>query len=164
MTGVKWLNDKEQTLWRHTKSFHHLLDLAVERQLLRDAGLSSADYAVLVTLSECEKMAMRARDIGVDLGWDRSRVSHQVRRMENRGLVRKVACVTDGRGTIIELTEVGLEAIKNSAPKHVEQVRRIYIDLLSDEEKTILNDAYERVMKQIEIVEGIALPSNSSLA
>lgn len=164
MTRGKWLNDEEQALWRHTKGFQQLLDLALERQLLRDAGLSTADYAVLVTLSESEGHALRARDIGVDLGWDRSRISHQVRRMENRGLVQKTACETDGRGTVVQLTQAGMDAIEASAPQHVEQVRRIFIDLLSEEEVSMLNDIFERAITQIKNVEGIGFPSNSSLA
>ena len=137
---------------------NQLLDLAVERQLQRDAAMSQSDYAVLVSLSESERDGLRARDLGAALGWDRSRVSHQVRRMEGRGLVAKNECAEDGRGTIVTLTEQGAEAIGSVAPKHVEKVRELFVDVISDDEVRLLTDIYERVVARIDQVDGITLP------
>ena len=160
MNDVRWLKDDEQTLWRKTLQFQQLMDLAIDRQLERDAGLSLADYSVLVTLSEADASGLRAREVGSKLGWDRSRVSHQVRRMEKRGLVAKTACETDGRGTMIALTEQGQAAIEASAPKHVEQVRSLFIDGLDEDEVQTLTKVFQRVIKQVEKNEGIVLPSD----
>lgn len=159
MNGVRWLSDDEQNLWRKTLQFQQLMDLAIDRQLERDAGLSLADYSVLVTLSEAKGEGLRAREVGTKLGWDRSRVSHQVRRMEKRGLVAKTACETDGRGTMIALTAAGQNAIEASAPQHVEQVRSLFIDDLNDEELRTLKKVFERVIDRIGSAEGIVLPS-----
>ena len=152
MNDVRWLNDDEQNLWRKTLQFQQLMDLAIDRQLERDAGLSLADYSVLVTLSEAEADGLRARELGTKLGWDRSRVSHQVRRMEKRGLVAKTACETDGRGTMIALTTAGQKAIEASAPQHV--------DDLNDEELRTLSKVFERVIGKVGSAEGIVLPSD----
>lgn len=160
MNDVRWLNDDEQNLWRKTLQFQQLMDLAIDRQLERDAGLSLADYSVLVTLSEAEADGLRAREVGTKLGWDRSRVSHQVRRMEKRGLVAKTACETDGRGTMIALTTAGQKAIEASAPQHVEQVRSLFIDDLDDEELGTLSKVFERVIGKVGSTEGIVLPSD----
>src|SRR5690625_7066123 len=92
MSETRWLNDAEQSMWRRYRNMNQLLELAIERQLQRDASMSQSDYAVLVTLSESDGSGLRARDLGAALGWDRSRVSHQVRRMEGRGLVAKSEC------------------------------------------------------------------------
>ena len=100
MSETRWLSDEEQRMWRRYRDVNQLLDLAIERQLQRDAAMSQSDYSVLVSLSEAEGGGLRARDLGAALGWDRSRVSHQVRRMEGRGLVSKNECTEDGRFSI----------------------------------------------------------------
>ncbi|NLD86208.1 MAG: MarR family transcriptional regulator [Actinomycetales bacterium] len=145
-------------MWRRYRDMNQLLDLAIERQLQRDASMSQSDYSVLVSLSEAEGSGLRARDLGAALGWDRSRVSHQVRRMEGRGLVAKNDCAEDGRGTIVTLTETGAQAIGEVAPLHVEKVRELFIDALSADEVEALTDIYERVVSRIDQIDGIVLP------
>ena len=146
-------------MWRRYRDVNQLLDLAIERQLQRDASMSQSDYSVLVSLSEADGRGLRARDLGSVLGWDRSRVSHQVRRMEGRGLVAKGECAEDGRGTIVTLTEEGAEAISRVAPKHVEKVRELFVDVVTEDEISALTDIYERVASRIGEVDGITLPN-----
>lgn len=159
MSETRWLNDDEQRMWRRYRDVNQLLDLAIERQLQRDASMSQSDYSVLVSLSEADGRGLRARDLGSVLGWDRSRVSHQVRRMEGRGLVAKGECAEDGRGTIVTLTEEGAEAISRVAPKHVEKVRELFVDVVTEDEISALTDIYERVASRIGEVDGITLPN-----
>ena len=158
MSETRWLTDDEQRMWRRYRDMNQLLDLAIERQLQRDASMSQSDYSVLVSLSEAEGSGLRARDLGAALGWDRSRVSHQVWRMEGRGLVAKNDCAEDGRGTIVTLTETGARAIGEVAPLHVEKVRELFIDALSADEVEALTDIYERVVARIDQIDGITLP------
>lgn len=159
MSETRWLNSDEQRMWRRYRDVNQLLELAIERQLQRDASMSQSDYSVLVSLSEADGRGLRARDLGSALGWDRSRVSHQVRRMEGRGLVAKGECAEDGRGTIVTLTEEGAEAIARVAPKHVEKVRELFVDVVTEEEIRALTDIYERVASRIGAVDGITLPN-----
>jgi DNA-binding MarR family transcriptional regulator len=159
MSETRWLNDDEQRMWRRYRHVNQLLELAMERQLQRDAAMSQSDYSVLVCLSEADGAGLRARELGAALGWDRSRVSHQVRRMEGRGLVAKGTCAEDGRGTIVSLTPEGARAIGDVAPKHVHKVRDLFIDELSDEEIAALTDIYDRVITRIGDVDGITLPT-----
>lgn len=158
METTRWLTDKEQRVWRLTRDFQQLMDLAIDRQLQQIASMSSADYAVLVCLSEGDPAGLRAREVGSQLGWDRSRVSHQVRRMAARGLVIKDTCADDGRGTIVRITDQGMREIQAAAPPHVEKVRELYIDHLSAEEVGILTDIFARVVRRVEEVDGITLP------
>lgn len=116
-------------MWRGFIQLRHTLDQAIERQLA-DEGLSTADYELLVPLSEAPGHVLRARDLGRTVGWGRSRLAHQLRRMEQRGLVRRFDCPTDARGTMVELTPAGYDVIVAAAPGHVETVRRCFIDLL----------------------------------
>ena len=145
-------------MWRRYRDANQLLELAMERQLQRDASMSQSDYSVLVSLSEGSEQGLRARELGAALGWDRSRVSHQVRRMEGRGLVSKGECPEDGRGTVVTLTEAGAQAIAAVAPKHVEKVRELFIDELTPEEVGMLTDIFERVVQRVGKVDGITLP------
>lgn len=116
-------------MWRGFIELRRALDHAIERQLAGN-GLSTADYELLVPLSEAPEHVLRARDLRRAVGWDRSRLAHQLRRMERRGLVRRFDCPTDARGTMVELTKTGYGVIVAAAPGHVETVRRHLVDLL----------------------------------
>lgn len=116
-------------MWRGFLRMARALAAAVEHQL-GESGLSSADFEVLVALSEADRGTMRVRDLGVSIGWDRSRIAHQLRRMEQRGLVSRFECATDGRGTMVRLTDDGHAAIVAAVPGHVETVRSLFVDQL----------------------------------
>jgi DNA-binding MarR family transcriptional regulator len=130
MTEPRWLEPDEDRAWRAFVVMARALDLAVERQF-QTAGLSSADFQILAALSESEAHTLRVRDLGAGIGWDRSRIAHQLRRMEQRGLVARFDCASDGRGIMVRLTDDGLAAVEAVVPGHVDMVRRIFIDQLS---------------------------------
>jgi DNA-binding MarR family transcriptional regulator len=141
---TQWLTEEEQRMWRAFLYMRRDLDKAIDRQLA-GVGLSDADFALLVPLSETPDHRLRARDLGSGTQWDRSRLSHHIRRMEQRGLVTRHTCETDGRGTYIQLTAEGLAAVERAAPGHVATVRRYLIDLLTPRERTVLRSISERV-------------------
>jgi DNA-binding MarR family transcriptional regulator len=145
MANRRWLTDREQAMWRGFMQMCRALDLVIEAQLA-EHGLSTADYALLVPLSESPGGVLRPRDLGHATGWDRSRLAHQLRRMEQRGLVRRFHCLTDARGTMVELTPAGRQAIDAAAPDHVETVRRHFIDLLTPAEIEALSAIATRVV------------------
>ncbi|MFC4604379.1 MarR family winged helix-turn-helix transcriptional regulator [Rhodococcus kronopolitis] len=124
------------------------LQSAFDRQLADDAGLSGADFALLVPLSESPEGVLRTRDLGLMVGWDRSRVSHQVSRMQRRGLVAREDCADDARGSMVRLTPEGRGAIEAAAPEHVNTVRRLFFDPLSDEEVDLLGGILERLRER----------------
>jgi DNA-binding MarR family transcriptional regulator len=151
MPKPRWLDEREAHLWRTWLRLNQELPSVLEAQISRDSGLSGADYAVLVPLSESPEGMLRARDLGREILWERSRLSHHVRRMERRGLVVREECAEDARGAMVRLTEAGLAAIKGAAPGHVAASRRYFFDLLSDEEVEMLADIYERVLANLEV-------------
>jgi len=120
----------------------------LEQQLVLD-GLSGPDYRVLHPLSEAPGHLLRARELCAEIGWDRSRLSHHVSRMEKRGLVAREQCVEDGRGLMVRLTAAGRKAIEAAAPAHAENVQRYFFDLISDEELDTLADVFERVLEHL---------------
>ncbi len=128
-----WLTDHEQQAWRAYQHLRQHLDARLRADLVREAGMSDTDYAVLVSLSEAPEQQRRARELAEELQWEKSRLSHQIRRMEARGLVRRAECPTDARGAFIVLTAAGHDAIVRAAPLHVDAVRRYLIDGLSSD-------------------------------
>lgn len=117
-------------MWRAYLSMRRSLDLALDQQLAV-FGLSSADYALLVPLSESPEGVLRARDLASAVGWGRSRLSHQLRRMEQRGFISRFGCPTDARGTMVALSEAGRRMVAAAAPGHVAAVRSYFVDALS---------------------------------
>ena len=146
MAKTRWLDEREAHLWRAWLRLNQELPRVLEEQISRDAGLSGADYAVLVPLSESPDGMLRARELGRQILWDRSRLSHHVRRMEERGLVTREECAEDGRGAMVRLTDAGGAAIEAAAPGHVAATRRYFFDLLSDDEVGVLTAVCERVL------------------
>ncbi|MEH0146818.1 MarR family winged helix-turn-helix transcriptional regulator [Corynebacterium sp. Q4381] len=121
----QWLSEEEQRLWRGLIEAALKVSREIDEELRTDFDLTSAEYAVLVQLSEAEGQCMRLRDLCAQLNWDRSRGSHQVTRMERRGLVVKGSCANDARGVTVALTAEGLERLEDAVPNHVETVRRL---------------------------------------
>jgi DNA-binding MarR family transcriptional regulator len=140
MEATRWLTDDEMRAWRGHLRMSWLLDAAIARDLARDSRLSHPDYYVLVSLSETPEQRMRMSDLAAGILWSKSRLSHQIRRMEARGLVRREDCSSDGRGTFAVLTPMGLDAINAAAPYHVESIRRHLLDPLTPQQIAALAD------------------------
>ncbi|HEY5880798.1 MAG TPA: MarR family winged helix-turn-helix transcriptional regulator [Nakamurella sp.] len=144
-SSPRWLSESEQRAWRALQQFGAPLSAALNRQLLADSALSSADYQVLVVLTETDRGALRAGELGRETGWEKSRLSHHLKRMAARGLVRREECLTDGRGLLVAITEAGRQAIADAAPGHVATVRDLVIDALTPEQLRVLAEAGEAV-------------------
>ena len=114
---------------------------------LQQSGLSAADYQILAVLSEHDRDRMPAHDLCNTLGWEKSRVSHQVRRMQKDGLICREPDPDDARSTMVCLLQAGRAAIEKAAPGHVEDVRRNFIDLLTPAELDMLAALNERVLR-----------------
>lgn len=130
-TPVLWLSDEEFAAWRGLLRMHAQLSAKLNRELSSTSDLSLQDYGVLVILNEQPEGHLRAFELGRELGWEKSRVSHHVERMERRGLVSRQQCSTDRRGLNVAITAEGRRALKAAAPAHLAQVRRAFIDLLT---------------------------------
>ena len=149
VTKPRWLDERQAHAWQAYLHMNQHLYAALEDRLLHDAGLSAADYKVLVPLSEAPGGLLRARELCSEIGWDRSRLSHHVRRMEKRGLVAREECSEDGRGLMVRLTAAGRHAIEDAAPQHAETVQRYFFDLLSDKELKTLATVFDRVLENV---------------
>lgn len=130
-TGTRWLTAQEQELWLELREFTNGLPRAIDRQLSHDSDVSGVEYAVLAAVSEAPPEGVRSGDLAAILQWDRSRVSHLLRRMEAKGFVGRCAASADGRGQEITLTESGWDKVRSAAPGHVTLVREAIFDPLS---------------------------------
>ncbi|MEV5966250.1 MarR family winged helix-turn-helix transcriptional regulator [Kribbella sp. NPDC051952] len=149
MTEPQWLDAREARLWQSYRDTHRDLMRALEARLIRTTGLSGADYALLHPLSVAEDGVLRTRDLGKSVGWERSRLSHQVSRMERRGLVCREECASDARGSMVRLTAAGRKAIDAASPDHVDAVRTYFFDHLTAEEQTQLAGLLDRIATNI---------------
>lgn len=146
MNEPRWLSDEEQALWRLCLASVRKASRCIDETLQRGYELSTPEFAVLVSLSESPHHEIRLRDLCNDLNWDRSRTSHQITRMERRGLVRKQKCAGDARGVVVELTDEGQRRLEKAAPAHVESVRQLLFDHLTEEEARALKGFMEKVI------------------
>ena len=148
-TEPRWLDDTEARAWRGYMRMRTLLHAQIVRDLAREAGLSGPDYDVLSNVSEAEGRRARLGDLAARMAWSRSRLSHHITRMEQRGLVTRQDCADDGRGAFVVLTDAGWRAIQAAAPGHVASVRRHFIDLLSREQLDALADISQTVVRRL---------------
>jgi DNA-binding MarR family transcriptional regulator len=150
MTGTRWLDEAEQRAWRAYLRMNARLAVSLGRQLQADAGLSLADYEVLVHLTDAPDRRLRPYELQQGLQWEQSRLSHHLGRMQRRGLVRREQCPTDARGAFVALTADGRAAIEAAAPGHVEAVRRMFLDHLDPEQVTALERLATRVLDRLD--------------
>jgi DNA-binding MarR family transcriptional regulator len=142
-----WLATEEQRVWRRYLTMTGRLQTAMHRQLQQDCELSLADYDVLVALSE--RGALRINELADALGWEQSRLSHQLRRMRGRGLVLRHGTGDDRRGAVTELTDGGRSALETAAPGHVALVREVVFEGLSAAQLRAFDEVLSSVLERL---------------
>ncbi len=146
---TNWLSQEQQEIWRSWLSATSLLPDQLGRDLQRDSGLTSADYEILVRLSEAVNQKIRMSDLAECTLSSRSRLSHQIDRMEKSGFVTREECPDDRRGSFAVLTERGQDLLVSAAPGHVESVRRHLVDILTPEEFESLGKVCTKVSNHL---------------
>lgn len=129
---TRWLEEREQAAWRAYLRMQSRLQAELHRRLQADSGLSIADFDVLVALTDRPDERVRVLELATSLEWEKSRLSHHLARMQKRGLITREECDDDGRGNFVVLTPEGRAAIEAAAPGHVETVRDLVFDAVSD--------------------------------
>ena len=144
-----WLEGDQQRAWLAYIRVQLRLAYEMNRQLLADSGMSLPDYDVLTALSVVDGGRMPITVLAAQIGWERSRVSHHVRRMSARGLVTCGPSAADGRVTEVTLTAQGRQAMEEAAPGHVDLVRRLFFEGLPADLVGPLSEAMESVYANI---------------
>ncbi|MEU3341414.1 MarR family winged helix-turn-helix transcriptional regulator [Streptomyces sp. NPDC002144] len=150
---VRWLSPEEQHAWRSFIRLHDRLWGRLSRRLQAESHVSSADFAVLVELSEAPDGRRRFLELARVLEWEKSRMSHHIARMVKRGLVVRDECPDDGRGAFVVITDSGREMIEAAAPRHVEAVRELFLDHVTPAELRTLARISERVVEKLDAEE-----------
>ncbi|MFG2958893.1 MarR family winged helix-turn-helix transcriptional regulator [Streptomyces sp. NPDC048291] len=125
---------EELRIWRDFIETTEALRSELSSRLQRESALSPGDYAVLLALREADGRRLRSSELAAGVGWERSRLSHQIGRMERRGLIRREECVTDSRGAEVVLTPEGAEAFRNASLPHLRAVRELFVAALTPDQ------------------------------
>ncbi len=147
---VKWLTDAEVHSWLSVVRLMTWLPWSIDQQLQRDSHLAMVEYQVLAILSESPEWTMRMSSLAEVTNASLSRLSHLVKRLEGRGLMRREPDLADGRFTNAILTDKGFQTLAEAAPGHVAHVRSLVIDVLSPEQLRRLGLAADRIMSRID--------------
>ncbi|MBY6368376.1 MarR family winged helix-turn-helix transcriptional regulator [Rhodococcoides corynebacterioides] len=139
---ANWLTDDEQRAWRAYLDSTRLLLQTLDRQLVRESGISFTDFELLVKLSEAPGRSMRMRDLADAVTTTRSGVTRAITRLVDAGWVVRVECEDDRRGMSAELTDAGMEKLAATSPGHVDAVRESMFDVLSDDDVDALGRIY----------------------
>ena len=143
------LSESELEVWRTFYSMRRHLDRALDLQLQRDSGVSASEWEILIALSDAPGRRLRIKDIARSIGWEKSRVSHLVTRMEKRELLGRAECEADGRSSWIGLTANGRRAVLGAMSGHIAAIRRYFFDVLVDDEVARLSSGSHRVIAAI---------------
>ena len=124
----------ELRIWRSYIETSEVLRSRLAGRLQSESSLSSGDYAVLLALSEADHRSLRSSELAALIGWERSRLSHHLGRMEKRGLIQRARCSDDAHGVNVILTDQGFEAFRSGSIPHLQAIRELFIDAFSPEE------------------------------
>lgn len=140
---------EELRIWRNYIETAETLRTLLEGRLQSESSLSSADYRVLLALSEADRRTLRSAELAQLIGWQRSRLSHHLGRMEKRGLVRRAPCADDVHGVDVRLTDLGAESFRRGSLPHLRDVREFFVDALSPEQLVQVDEFTEALRRHL---------------
>lgn len=149
MDGPRWLDEQEQRAWLTFLTTTALLNRRLEQQLERDCGLSHLQYEILVRLSAAPAHELRMSELAVALLDSKSKLTYQIDRLEQAGLVRRRSCPGDMRAVYAVLTEAGRHTLERAAPGHVTAVRELFLDPLTPEQLTAIAEGLGAVGRRL---------------
>jgi DNA-binding MarR family transcriptional regulator len=147
---VKWLTDAEVASWLSVVRMMTWLPWSIDQQLRRDSNLGMVEYQVMARLSQSPERTLRMSLLADLANSSLSRLSHLVKRLEDRGLVRRELDPADGRFTNAILTDKGFETLAEAAPGHVAHMRSLVVDVLSPEQLRRMGQAADRIVSHID--------------
>ena len=144
------ISDSQASAWASYQRMRVLLTGRINRELAHKTGLSEADFEILVALTETPDESVRALALRCGLEWEKSRLSHQLRRMEARGLVTREECVEDNRGSVIRVTDAGRKLAAEAHFHYEQAVKRYVTDVLSSDQLEALGTIAESILSRLE--------------
>lgn len=147
---TRWLSGDELATWVRLTALVELLPGVLDTQLRRDAQLTHFEYYVLAMLSEAPDRVLRMTELAAQTNATLPRLSHVVRRLEDRGLVARRPCPEDGRATNAHLTDEGWRTIVDTAPGHVATVRERVLDALTADQVAQLGEIADAILSRLD--------------
>ena len=145
-----WLDPAERAAWLRLVALLELLPAALDSQLRTEAGLTHFEYFVLAMLSEAPERTLRMTALAQRTNATLPRLSHVVRRLEDRGLVERLPCPEDRRATNARLTARGWDAVVGAAPGHVATVRHHVVDALAPDQLEQLRGITDAMLTRLD--------------
>jgi DNA-binding MarR family transcriptional regulator len=130
----------QEQAWNGYQQMRVRLGERISRELARETGLSEADFEILSALIESDDESVRSIALRCGLQWEKSRLSHQLRRMEQRGLVSREACFEDNRGSMVRITPLGRELAHKAKAVHEQTLQRYFFDALNENQLHALDE------------------------
>lgn len=143
------LTTAELRVWRDFIETAEALRAELASRMQNESGLSPGDYAVLLALSEAPGRRLRSSDLAATIGWERSRLSHHLGRMERRGLIHREECATDNRGAEVVLDPTGAESFRRASLPHLRDVRELFVDALTPTQLTATGEATQALRARL---------------
>lgn len=144
------LSERQAAAWASYQRMRVRLTERLNRELVRKTGLSEADFEILCALTQTPEESVRALALRCGLEWEKSRLSHQLRRMEARGFITREECPEDNRGSVIRVTDTGRKLAAEARIHYEQAVRRYVTDILTAEQMEALGTIAEVVLKHLE--------------
>ncbi|GAB3170852.1 MarR family winged helix-turn-helix transcriptional regulator [Myceligenerans halotolerans] len=145
------LTREELRVWRNYIETAEALRTRLAARLQSESSLSSGDYQVLLALSEADRRALRSSELAALIGWERSRLSHHLGRMEKRGLIDRTACADDPHGVEVLLTDLGAERFRHGSVPHLRAVHELFVDALSPEQLAHVDDVTTALRRHLDL-------------
>lgn len=150
MAEPRTLDPEQWELWHAWMQAHRLLNRELDRDLQRGYGISKAEFSVLVTLHRAPGGRLRVGELAESLDWDKSRVAHQLTRMESRGLVTRTDHGSNGRRAGIGLTATGRHTAENAILGHAENIRRYFFQTLTPDQAAVIDEWSRQTVDRLE--------------
>lgn len=148
--GKRSPNASELAIWREYVETSEQVRRTLSAAFQETSGISPGDYSVMLALSEADDRTLRSSDLATIVGWERSRLSHHLRRMEERGLISRAPVGGDARGAAVTLTETGSSTFRSSSAAHLRLVREVFVDAFTSDELQAMHSATTALRRHLD--------------
>ncbi|MGO2519156.1 MAG: MarR family winged helix-turn-helix transcriptional regulator [Microbacterium sp.] len=142
-------------IWRDYIETANTLRARLDSRMQSESSLSAGDYQVLLALTEAPQHTLRSSELATLIGWERSRLSHHLGRMEKRRLIGRVPCAGDVHGVDVTATEYGRAAFRTGSVPHLRAVRELFVEALTPKQLAHLDEISDALGRYLGVDQAI---------
>ena len=139
------MKELDSQAWRAFHKIGTRLPPHLGRQITNHSGITSSEYVVLMALSELPKASVNLNRLAIGLGWETSRMSHQITRMQESGLVKKIQSESDARCFDVSITPAGRIIAEKAVPLQSLEINHCFSEVLTNKQKEALIEISEAI-------------------